>query len=60
MEKLTLSKKSKNHDCYEELAQEIRSLTMNNPDTERKVQTPFIAHPIQPELSLLEHQKTTH
>jgi hypothetical protein len=42
LEKLTINKKSKNQDCYEQLAQDIRSLTMNNGgDTERKVTIKF-------------------
>jgi hypothetical protein len=36
LEKLTLSKKSKSQDCYEQLAENVRLLTMNNGDTERK------------------------
>lgn len=55
MENLTLSKKSKTHDCYEELAQEIRSLTVNNIDSERKVRLSFIPHSIKPNISLSEH-----
>jgi hypothetical protein len=30
-------RKSKNQDCYERLAEDIRSMTMNNGDAERKV-----------------------
>lgn len=60
MEKLTLSRKSKSHDCYEELAQEIRLLTMNTLDTERKVRIPIIIPSILTEFFFLEHQKTTH
>ncbi|CAF1331847.1 unnamed protein product [Adineta steineri] len=36
LEKMTISKKSKYPDCYEQLAENIRSLTMNNGDIERK------------------------
>jgi hypothetical protein len=42
LEKLTISKKSKSQDCYEQLAENIRSLTMNNGDAERKVNIYFL------------------
>jgi hypothetical protein len=36
LEDVTIDKKSKNKDCYEQLAEEIRSLTVNNTNTGRK------------------------
>jgi hypothetical protein len=41
LQKLTINKKSKNKDCYEQITEDIRSLTMNNNDTERKVNRKF-------------------
>jgi hypothetical protein len=37
LEKLTNNKQSKTQDCYEQLSEDIRLLTMNNGDTQRKV-----------------------
>ncbi|CAF4723534.1 unnamed protein product, partial [Rotaria socialis] len=37
LENLTINKKSKTHDKYERLAEEMNSLTMNSVNVERKV-----------------------
>ena len=37
MQKLTVSKKPKNKDCYEQLAETIQSLAMDPCDEERQV-----------------------
>ena len=40
MEKPLVNKKPKSKDTYEQLAEEIRLLTMNNADAERQVRLP--------------------